>query len=222
MRSGGLELARIYDVRNQPPPAFVNIDTTSAADFGDRMRLAAYRLEKQTLSPGDHAVITLYLKKLADAGAAYNVLLRLVAPDGREVWRDEGWPAGEPTTGWPVNEVRYDDHQIGIPGDAAPGRYRLLLSFYDPKTAELLPTAVGGVSHEVASLDVKAPETGDQTPSSASGSEGQAEVGVVVPRIRSVDVRAKLGRDSVSDTPARTTDVSRPDVARGAGGAGPG
>ena len=71
------------------------------------------------------------LKKLAEADAAYNVLLRLVVPDGREVWRDEGWPAGEPTTGWPVDEVRYDDHQIGIPDDAAPGRYRLMLWFYD-------------------------------------------------------------------------------------------
>ena len=157
VRSGGLELARIYDVRNQPPPAFVHIDTTSAADFGDRMRLAAYRLEKQTLSPGDHATVTLYLKKLADAGAAYNLLLRLVAPDGREVWRDEGWPAGEPTTGWPVDEMRYDDHQINIPDDAAPGRYKLMLSFYDPKTAELLPLASGAVSQEVASLEVQAP-----------------------------------------------------------------
>ena len=85
VRSGGLELARIYDVRNQPPPAFVNIDTTSAADFGDRMRLAAYRLEQQTLSPGDHVPVTLYLKKLAEADAGYNVLLRL---------RGAGWQRG--------------------------------------------------------------------------------------------------------------------------------
>ena len=190
VRSGGLELARIYDVRGQPPPAFVNIDTSSAANYGDRMRLAAYRFATQSVSPGDRVPVTLYLKKLAEADAAYNVLLRLVAPDGREVWRDEGWPAGEPTTGWPVDEVRYDDHQIGIPDDAAPGRYRLMLSFYDPKTAKLLPAAVGGVSHEVASLDVKAPETGNQTPSSASGSNGQAEEGVLAPRIRSVAVRA--------------------------------
>ena len=162
VRSGGLELARIYDVRNQPPPAFVNIDTSSAADYGDRMRLAAYRLEKQTLSPGDHVPVTLYPKKLAEVDAAYNVLLRLVAPDGAEVWRDEGWPAGEPTTGWPVDEVRYDDHQIGVPDAAAPGRYRLMLSFYDPATGELLPLADGGVAHEVASLEVKAPGANTQ------------------------------------------------------------
>ena len=194
-RSGGLELARIYDLRNQPPPAFVHIDTSRAADFGDRMRLEAYRLEKQTLSPGDHVLVTLYLKKLADAGAAYDVLLRLVAPDGREVWRDEGWPAGEPTTGWPVDEMRYDDHQINIPDDVAPGRYRLMLSFYDPETGELLSVADGGVSREVANIEVQAPETKVQpTSPPASGNVAQSEAkGAVMPGMRASEVDASWG-----------------------------
>ena len=93
----------------------------------------------------------------------------------REVWRDEGWPAGEPTTGWPVDEMRFDDHQIGIPGDAAPGRYRLMLSFYDPKTAALLPLADGSVAHEVASLEVQAP--GTERPSKRSFGSGRAKIG---------------------------------------------
>ena len=195
VRSGGLELARIYDIRNQPPPDFVHIDTTSAVDFGDRMRLAAYRLEKQTLSPGDHAPITLYLKKLADAGAAYDLLLRLVAPDGREVWRDEGWPAGEPTTGWPLDEVRYDDRQITIPDDAAPGPYKLMLSFYDPKTAELLPLAGGAVSHEVASLEVQAPgaKVRPASPPAPVSVEQSEAGGAVTPRMRAVEVSASWG-----------------------------
>ena len=159
VRSGGLELARIYDVRNETPPAFLQIDTANAADFGDRMRLAGYRLEQESLAPGDRAEITLYLRRLADADVAYNVLLRLVAPDGAEVWRDEGWPAGDrPPIG--LSRTWLDDHQMVIPADAAPGRYRLMLSFYDPKNAELLPVAGGRVSHEVASLEVGVPGTG--------------------------------------------------------------
>ena len=109
VRSGGLELARIYDVRNEAPPAFLQIVTASAANFGDRMRLAGYHLEQQSLttgaeglSPGDRVMITLYLRKLADAGIAYDVLLRLVGPDGVEIWRDEGWSAADLTpAGWP-------------------------------------------------------------------------------------------------------------------------
>ena len=200
VRSGGLELARIYDVHNQPPPDFVHIDTTSAADFGDRMRLAAYRLDRQTASPGDHVALTLYLKKLADVGAAYNVLLRLVGPDGREVWRDEGWPAGEPTMGWPVDEIRYDDHQIVIPGDAAPGLYRLMLSFYDPQTAELLSPSGGGVSHKVASLEVKAPGTG-ALPASTPGPENAGLSGeeTVAPHLRDFKTGASWGDVQLTD-----------------------
>ena len=189
VRSGGLELARIYDVRNQPPPDFVHIDTTRAADFGGRMRLEAYRLEKQTVSPGDHAAVTLYLKKLAEAGVAYNMLLRLVGPDGREVWRDEGWPAGEPTTGWPVDEVHFDDHQIVIPGDAAPGNYGLLLSFYDPVTVEILPLADGSVAHQVATLEVQASGANGGTASPpARAGDAQSGAGDVTPQMRAIEI----------------------------------
>ena len=160
VRSGGLELARIYDVHNETPPAFLQIVTANAADYGDRMRLAGYRLEQGSLAPGDRTKITLYLRRLADADIAYNALLRLVAPDGVEVWRDEGWPAGGPTTDWPVGDVVDDAHELVIPADAAPGRYRLMLSFYDPRNDELLPVAGGRVSHEVATLEVGMPGTG--------------------------------------------------------------
>ena len=51
-------------------------------------------------------MITLYLRKLADAGIDYDVLLRLVGPDGAEIWRDEGWSAADLTPdGWPEAEV---------------------------------------------------------------------------------------------------------------------
>ena len=194
VRSGGLELARIYDVRNEAPPNFLQILTTSAADFGDRMRFAGYHLDQQTLLPGDRAKVTLYWRKLADAGITYNVLLRLVAPDGAEVWRDEGWAARDPTAGWPVENVVNDDHEPVIPADAAPGRYKLMLSLYDPRNGELLPVAGGGVAQEVASFEVKASGAdGQPTASSASAGKGQSEAAEVSPRMRTIPVRAAWG-----------------------------
>ena len=83
VRSGGLELARVYDVRNQPPPEFVNIDTSNATDFGERMRLAAYRLAQASVSAGDRVPVTLYLKKLAETRCR---LQHAPAP-GRAGWR---------------------------------------------------------------------------------------------------------------------------------------
>ena len=199
VRSGGLELARIYDVRNEAPPAFLQIVTASAANFGDRMRLAGYHLEQQSLttgaeglSPGDRVMITLYLRKLADAGIAYDVLLRLVGPDGVEIWRDEGWSAADLTPdGWPEAEVVTDDRELVIPDDAAPGHYKLMLSFYDPRNGELLPAAGGGVSHEVTSFEVKAPGSGAPSASSlASGSSGQSGETDVSPQLRARELDA--------------------------------
>ena len=188
VRSGGLELARIYDVRGEAPPAFLGIVTASAANFADRMRLAGYRLEEQTsagevggLSPGDRVGVTLYLRKLADAGIAYDVLLRLVGPDGAEIWRDEGWAGADVApAGWPEEEVVEDFRELVIPDDAAPGDYRLMLSFYDPSNGELLPAAGGGVSHEVTSFEVKAPGSGgaSASPSTSGSSAAAPELGV--------------------------------------------
>ena len=90
VRSGGLELARIYDVRNVALPESLRIVTTSAANYGDRMRLAGYRLEPPAnptgptgaggLSPGDHTLVTLYLRRLTDTDTPYNMLCVLLRP----------------------------------------------------------------------------------------------------------------------------------------------
>ena len=142
--SHGLELARIYDMRNTSLPDFIDIGKESAADFGERMRLAAYDLSQTIVEPGDEIEATFYLQAIADMDENYNVLVRLVAPDGSELWREEGWPWGAATADWPLREIRPDGHTIAIPPDAAPGLYKLVLSFYDPATLDALPvTAVG-------------------------------------------------------------------------------
>jgi 4-amino-4-deoxy-L-arabinose transferase-like glycosyltransferase len=202
VRSGGLELARIYDVRNEAPPPFLQIVTASAANFGDRMRLAGYHLEPPSLSsdptgvgglsPGDRVMITLYLRKLADAGINYDVLLRLVGPDGAEIWRDEGWSAANLTpAGWSAEEVFEDNRELVIPDEVPPGLYKLMLSFYDPRNGELLPIAGGGVSHEVTRFEVKAPGSGaPSASSSASGSSGQFVETGVSPQMRARELDA--------------------------------
>ena len=223
VRSGGLELARVYDVRNETPPAFLQIVTASAANFGDRMRLAGYHLEKQTLSPGDRVMVTLYLRKPADVGIDYDVLLRLVGPDGAEIWRDEGWSAADLTPdGWPEAEVVTDDRELVIPDDAAPGHYKLMLSFYDPRNGELLPAAGGGVSHEVTSFEVKAPGSGAPSASSpVSGSSGQSGETDVSPQLRASELDASWVESQLTALQHAPTIDPRPDAARGVGGEGP-
>ena len=139
VRSGGVELARIYDMRDVTLPDFVDIGKESGADFGGQIRLAAYDFDTLQAEPGDVIDATFYLQSLVPMETDYNVLVELTGPDGETLWREEGWPWGAPTSDWPVREIRPDGHQIAIPEDAVPGLYRLSLAVYDPATLERLP-----------------------------------------------------------------------------------
>jgi len=139
VRFRGIELAKIYDMRQSVLPDFVDIGKNSAADFGGQIRLLAYDFAQQQAQPGDQFQATLYLQSLAAMTTNYNLILRLVGQDGVELWRDEGWPWGAPTSGWPLREIRPDGHMVTIPATAAPGLYRFELNFYDPATFDPLP-----------------------------------------------------------------------------------
>ncbi|MEZ4859970.1 MAG: glycosyltransferase family 39 protein [Caldilineaceae bacterium] len=139
VRLGGLELARIYDMRDTLLPDFVAIDHARAADFGGQIRLVAYRIAAQPVEPGSEIPLTLYLQGLAPVTQNYNLLVRLVGADGTEIWRDDGWPWGAPTTGWPVRTIRPDTHTLTIGSEVRLGLYKLTLALYDPATLAPLP-----------------------------------------------------------------------------------
>jgi len=164
VRSGGLELARVYNLQDTLLPDFLDIGKESAADFGNQIRLAAYRIDQQQAMPSDQFQATFYLQSLAPMTTNYNVLVRLVDRADNELWRDEGWPWGAPTAQWPIREVRPDGHKVAIPDEAAAGLYRFLLSFYDPVTLDSLPIMdarsgqpIDGTERPVALLQVGAP-----------------------------------------------------------------
>lgn len=137
--ANGLELARIYDMRDTLLPDFVALDHAQAADFGGQIRLAAYAIEQRAVQPNDNIPVTLYLQSLAPIAQNYNRLLRLLDNSGREVWRADGWPWDAPTQDWPIRTIRPDSHTIALPADLAPGLYKLTLGFYDPATFDPLP-----------------------------------------------------------------------------------
>ena len=168
VRFRGLELAKVYDMRQVVLPDFVDIGKNSAADFGGQIRLLAYDFPQVQAQPGDQFQVTLYLQSLAAMTTNYNVLLRLVGQDGAELWREEGWPWGAPTSGWPLREIRPDGHTVKIPATATAGLYRFEVSFYDPATLAPLPATVVNSTEplnttwrEVALLQVGTPPEPD-------------------------------------------------------------
>ncbi|MFZ1770254.1 MAG: hypothetical protein WAU00_13705, partial [Caldilinea sp.] len=87
----------------------------------------------------------LYLQSLRPMDANWSALIRVVDANGNELMRDEGWPYGSPTSQWQLGEVWPDGHEFTVPQDAAPGYYRVDVSFYDPDTLEELgaPALIG-------------------------------------------------------------------------------
>lgn len=138
VRFRGLELAKIYDMRQSVLPDFVDIGKNSAADFGGQMRLLAYDFAQQQAQPGDQFQATLYLQSLAAMATNYNLILRLVGQDGTELWRMKGGRGGHrPAAGRCVRSSRWAYHYHS--GYGSPCLYRFEVNFYDPATFDPLP-----------------------------------------------------------------------------------
>ncbi len=151
----------IYDMTEQPLPDFSSTNDDAEADFGGLIRLTTVDMETTQVEPGQTVRVTLNLQSLAAIVTDYNLLLKLLAPDGSEVWREEGYPWGAPTSDWKLCDLRPDGHDVEIPLSALPGDYVLTAEFYDPATfAPLTITEanrsmpLGESAHPVATIMV--------------------------------------------------------------------
>ncbi len=120
--------------------------------WGGAIRLGAVDLPLHPLAAGEQLLLIFYEQAVQPLDRNWNVLVRLVAPDGvSEIARSEGWPWGRPTRDWEAGAVWPDGHVLDIPSDAAPGPYRVEISFYDPETLDLLGDGPAGVGYVVVS-----------------------------------------------------------------------
>ena len=122
-------------------------------DWGEQIRLGGYYVEgAKPLNLDQTHLLTFYLEALRPMERNLHVLVRLVGKDGQEIWRDEGWPFGSPTSIWQVGEVWPDGHQIDLPATVQPGYYRLELGFYDPANFEHLNAQTSQTKQPLADM----------------------------------------------------------------------
>lgn len=137
----GLEYARLYRVRDLPPPTVVT-RPFRLVEWGDTIRLLAQEVpETLPAAGGSDAAprVTFYLQAIAPTAPDLSVLVRLLTEDGREIWRDEGSPLASLTASWAENVVWSDTHTLTLPAEVPPGYYRLELGFYDNQSLQPLP-----------------------------------------------------------------------------------
>jgi hypothetical protein len=159
-----LELAQVYDLMETLPPPNSEFDPARIIDFGGAIRLLDFNISPAVDEPGESGEVALDLKNIQEMENNAGVLLRLIGPNGDEVWRSEGWPYGAPTSEWPLREVRRDAHVLALPATLPDGLYKLTLAFYDSDTLDPLRVSYpgndslpdGGDSADLALLQIGA------------------------------------------------------------------
>jgi hypothetical protein len=129
VRKHGVDWVRIYRMPTELPD-FVDLETDSATEFADQLQLAAYTLGERSVLAGDRFLIRLHLRKLRDTPASYRQIVRLLAPDDREVWRNETVLDATPQV-WPVHTYVHSFAEMMAPAGLPSGSYRITVAYCD-------------------------------------------------------------------------------------------
>ncbi len=127
----GLDLAWVFDLAGTEPPSFTGIHTDTATPLWDGIDLAAYRIANSATAPGENLDITLFLKSSRTISEDLLIHVKLLDPDGAEVWSQRGRIGNIPSVGWPASEVRNDVRAIPVPAHAEAGEYALMVRLED-------------------------------------------------------------------------------------------
>ncbi len=150
----------VVHLREEPNTVIPAEATPLEVNFEGKLALKGYRLWQDSFERGGVFPITLYWQALAKPERDYSFSLRLVSPEGREVFRSDK-PAAVlgcyPTHLWSPGEVVGDYHELPLKRNWPPGRYRLEVIVYYPLGANMWYNLKvnGGERATVAVFDVK-------------------------------------------------------------------
>ncbi len=130
-------------------PPIVSLDEVPlgvAHDFGGKIRLLGYQLDREEVAPGETLGITLYWQGLVEMEEDYYLFIHLLGRRGELVGHEDtyhGW-GSYPTSLWRPGEIIADAYRLPISQDAlAPSLIRVDVGLYDPDTgSQLKPQSV--------------------------------------------------------------------------------
>jgi 4-amino-4-deoxy-L-arabinose transferase-like glycosyltransferase len=126
----------------ETPPG--GIPNPVGANFDDKLRLLGYEIDDRSLRPGDEVAVTLYWERLGRLTANYAVSVQIIQPDTFSKAAQDDRPPDPPVTEWLPGGTIADTRALTVAGDAAPGRYRLMVRVYDADRPDnLLPVLAG-------------------------------------------------------------------------------
>jgi hypothetical protein len=122
--------------------------------FEDGLDLVGYSLEPASLQPGGTLTVTLDWQARDWVGSSYTTFVHLIDPNGQRVDQADGPPFNglHPTDHWLPGERLHDQRHLMVPAGASPGRYQLVVGWYDSLTQDRLSLLGGGDSLSLASI----------------------------------------------------------------------
>ena len=134
----GLDYARLYDIRDDPIPAYLEHGATGMVDITGAGRLvAAGRNAEDSIVRGATVRETLSFDRLDPAIAdTVGIRMRVVDAQDEVIWQSDGPLELKP----PVrHELWTVEQPIQIPADLLPGTHRVEMQLYDLATGKPLP-----------------------------------------------------------------------------------
>jgi len=131
-----LESTHPTPVRDLPTPVL----------FGDAILLRGYAIHPSEIESGDLFEVVLLWEALQPISQDLTVFVHLLDAQGQRHAQADSYPLGgmHPTSMWKAGESIRDPRTIFLPHDIPPGRYRLIVGWYDLGTGKRLPIAGTG------------------------------------------------------------------------------
>jgi hypothetical protein len=147
------------------PNGYLRAPTPAGANLEDLVRLQAFELPEDRYLPGDTVTLTLYWIPLVRLGEDYKTFVNLTDVEvTRQPAQHDGDPGQgfTPTVRWLPGELVPDEHSLSLPGDLAPGRYRLWAGMYQFPSLQNLAVVSSDLPHDgtrvlLAEIEVVAP-----------------------------------------------------------------
>ena len=109
-------------------------------NFGNKIALAGYEMDRRKATPGEALHLTLYWQGLAELEDDYTVFVHLLR-EGDQIWTGADRQPQEgaaPTSTWSKGQVVVDEYELVIAPDAPPDVYEIEAGLYLAETGNRL------------------------------------------------------------------------------------
>ena len=114
------------------PRAEAEVPNPVHFNFGDKIALVGYDMDRRTALPGETIHLTLYWQALAEMEENYTVFTHVLGEENRIWAQEDSWPKnGEaPTSTWELGQTIADEYELVIYPDTPPDVYDVEIGLY--------------------------------------------------------------------------------------------